>query len=118
MNTYYEIIATFEGEKEVLFGSFVKADCTNELQAERDSWKSDGYKGIKIVSKQVEDEPDKEVYKGELMTSKELWMNQAPCFNFELDEEQLLERALEVGFVTETEQTRDNQPLYLINQDY
>jgi hypothetical protein len=26
-------------------------------------------------------------------------LEQAPCFNFELDQEQLLEKALEVGFV-------------------
>jgi hypothetical protein len=28
-----------------------------------------------------------------------LWMNQAPSFNFELDEDELLVKALKVGFV-------------------
>ena len=28
-----------------------------------------------------------------------LWMNQAPSWNFELDEDELLAKALEVGFV-------------------
>ena len=32
-------------------------------------------------------------------TKKELWMNQAPCWNFDLDEDELLEKALEVEFV-------------------
>ena len=34
-----------------------------------------------------------------IYTKKSLCLEQAPCFNFELDQEQLLEKALEVGFV-------------------
>ena len=48
-----------------------------------------------------------------IVTSKELWMEQAPCFNFELDETQMLAKALEKGFVTEV---GENQ--YLINEEY
>jgi hypothetical protein len=32
-------------------------------------------------------------------TKETLWLNQAPSFNFELDADQLLEKALIVGFV-------------------
>lgn len=113
MNTYYKVTATMDGEPDVLYGSFVKADCTHEIEAERESWKAEGYKGIKIISENTTDTPDKEVYKDELVTSHELFMQQAPSFNFEKDEAGLLTHALEVGYVTEVS---DN--LYLINQDY
>mgnify|MGYP003627899428 CR=1 FL=1 len=47
------------------------------------------------------------------LTKKELWMSQAPSFNFELGEEALLEKALEVGFVTKTDEDQ-----YLVNEEY
>lgn len=62
MTKYYEITAKFEGEKELLFGSFIKADCLYELEAERDSWKGEGYKSIKLVSRETEEKPDTTVY--------------------------------------------------------
>jgi len=34
-----------------------------------------------------------------IYTKKSLWLEQAPSFCFELDQDQLLEKALEVGFV-------------------
>ena len=34
-----------------------------------------------------------------IYTKKSLWWEQAPSFNFELDRDQLLEKALEVGIV-------------------
>ena len=40
-------------------------------------------------------------------------MTQAPCFNFELDEDQLLDKALEVGFVTKVD-----EDLYEVNDNY
>ena len=40
-------------------------------------------------------------------------MTQAPCFNFELDEDQLLDKALEVGFVTKVD-----EDLYKVNNNY
>jgi hypothetical protein len=46
-------------------------------------------------------------------TKHSLWMNQAPSFNFELDENQLLAKALSVGFVKKTGQDR-----YELNADY
>ena len=48
-----------------------------------------------------------------ILTSKELWMNQAPSFNFDLNEEQILAKALEAGFVTEV-----GNDQYLVNQKY
>jgi len=49
------------------------------------------------------------------LTSKELWNQQAPNLHFELNEEQLLKKALDVGFVTKVEGKED---AYLINEDY
>ena len=48
-----------------------------------------------------------------IFTKHELFMNQAPNFNFELDEDQLLKKALEVGYVIEID---DNK--YLVDNDY
>lgn len=36
-----------------------------------------------------------------IFTKDALWLDQAPSFNFELDKDQLLAKALEVGFVVE-----------------
>ena len=36
-----------------------------------------------------------------IYTKKSLWLEQAPSFCFELDQDQLLEKALEVGFVVQ-----------------
>ena len=47
------------------------------------------------------------------VTAKELYMAHAPSFNFELDQEQLLAKALQLGFVTTV---GDDQ--YKINGDY
>ena len=35
-----------------------------------------------------------------IVSKKDLWRLQAPAFNFELDEDQLLKKALSAGFVT------------------
>jgi len=47
------------------------------------------------------------------VTKKELWLDQAPSFNFELGEDSLLKKALEVGFVTKTDEDQ-----YLVNENY
>ena len=49
----------------------------------------------------------------EYMKTQELFMAQAPSWNFELDEEQLLNRALELEFVTKIGDDK-----YLMNNDY
>ena len=115
MNKYYQVVATLDGEKEVLFGSFEKADCVYEIDAEKASWKDDGYKGIKIEIKETNDKPDLEVYKDSIVTSEQFFQQQAPSFNFELNEDELIEKGLEVGFITKIEGAED---LYLINRDY
>jgi len=48
-----------------------------------------------------------------VVTKKELWMQQAPSWNFDLGEDALLKKALERGFVTKVSEDQ-----YLINEDY
>jgi hypothetical protein len=47
------------------------------------------------------------------VTKKELFMWQAPSFNFDLSADQILYRALKVGFVTKVGDDK-----YLVNEDY
>ena len=114
-NTYFEVTAQIDGESEVLFGSFDKSDCVYEVDAEKVTWKDQGYKKIKIVSRETNDTPDSDVYSDSIVTSKQLWMQQAPAMNFECDESELLELALERGFVTKIDGRDD---AYLINNEY
>ena len=114
MNKYFEVTAIFDGVKEVLFGSFERSDCKYEVEAEKDSWKSDGYKKIKIESREVEETLDEVVYEDAIITKHELFREYAPSFNFELNEDQLVVEALERGFITNTGITDK----YLINRDY
>jgi hypothetical protein len=60
--TYYEVIGTFNGALDVLFGSFDRQDCKGEIEAERDTWKMDGFKSIRIRERQTEETPSAEVY--------------------------------------------------------
>lgn len=113
MNTYYTVMAHYENKAEILFGSFDKQDCKDEIEAEKESWKDQGYKKIQIISEQVEDAPDSGVYGDMFVTSKELYQQQAPAFNFEKDQSELLEYALEVGFVTKA-----GDDLYKMNFEY
>jgi hypothetical protein len=48
-----------------------------------------------------------------VFTKKELWLNQAPSFNFELDQDQLLDKALNAGFVKEI-----GEDQYQVNSNY
>ena len=48
-----------------------------------------------------------------LFTKNSLWLAQAPSFNFEMDEDQMLSYALEVGFVTKIGDDK-----YLRNNNY
>mgnify|MGYP000326940545 FL=1 len=48
-----------------------------------------------------------------VFTKQELWLNQAPCLNFEFDEDELLEEALDNGFVT-----RIGENKFLVNNEY
>lgn len=62
MNTYYEVKGTIDGETEILFGSYVRGDCAYELDAERDSWKDQGYRTLHIEARETDEEPDLDVY--------------------------------------------------------
>ncbi|MEK0324188.1 MAG: hypothetical protein QQN63_00660 [Nitrosopumilus sp.] len=50
-----------------------------------------------------------------IVTSKELFQQQAPSFNFELNEQQLLKKALSTGFVRAVQGKKDQ---YVINEAY
>ena len=113
--TYFEVTAEIEGEREVIFGSYIQSECQYELDSERDTLKGQGYKKIKIVERQVAEEPDPTVYEGQIVTSNELWLREAPSFNFELNETELLAKALERDFVTKINGAEDQ---YLINDEY
>lgn len=52
----------------------------------------------------------------DLLTSKEFWIQYAPCFNFEFDEKQLIRKGLERGFITKV--IKDGETLYEVNPDY
>ena len=49
----------------------------------------------------------------EIITKEDLFMWQAPSFNCELSADEILAKALEVGFVTEVSEDQ-----YLVNEDY
>ena len=48
-----------------------------------------------------------------VLSKQELWVWQAPSWNFELDADELLDKALELGFVTKISNDK-----YLINEEY
>lgn len=62
MFKYYEVIATIDGEDEVLFGSYDRSDCLYEKEAESFWWKDQGYRQIRISHRLVSEAPDPEVY--------------------------------------------------------
>ena len=59
---YFDVIGSIDGVSESLYGSFDRLDCKYELEAEKTSWKDQGYKGIQIVSRETSDKPDPTVY--------------------------------------------------------
>ncbi len=48
-----------------------------------------------------------------IFTKESLWLAQAPSFNFELDKDQLLAKALKVGFVVKIGKDK-----YIMNDNY
>lgn len=111
MNNYYEISGTIDSEEEILFGSFERADCVYELEAEKEQWKEEGYKKLRIKPKKTSEEASAEVY--EMVTSSEIFQRHAPDFNFELNEEELVQRGLDCGFLS-----RAGKDKYIISKDY
>ena len=59
MFKYYEIIAKCG---EVLYGSYDRSEATYELEAMRDQWRYEGYKGIKLRWTATEEKPDLAIY--------------------------------------------------------
>ena len=59
MFKYYEIVANCNT---VLYGSYDRSEATYELEAERDSWKDEGYRGIKLRWSATEEKPDTSIY--------------------------------------------------------
>ena len=53
-----------------------------------------------------------------LVTKEEIFLSQAPNFNFELDEDELVAEGLKRGFLTPSDQTRDGEKLFEINLHY
>ena len=57
-NTQYRLEATnTDGDIELLFSSGIKAECQEELAAERRQWKDEGYKGFSITPYSTDVEP-------------------------------------------------------------
>tara|TARA_R110001632_G_scaffold40643_6_gene101898 strand:+ start:484 stop:717 length:234 start_codon:yes stop_codon:yes gene_type:complete len=65
-HTYYMITAEMTGTVEQLAGSYDRSDMRYELDAMRDDWRSDGYRKIKLVTKQVSESPDPSVYSSDV----------------------------------------------------
>lgn len=59
---YYEVIGTYEGEKEILFSSYSRKDAIYEKTTSGQGWRWDGYTKIKLEKKIVDIAPDREVY--------------------------------------------------------
>lgn len=59
MFSYYEIVSKCG---EILYGSYDQAEARYELLAERNTWKQDGYTGIKLRWKAVSEAPDVGIY--------------------------------------------------------
>ena len=57
-NIQYKLQATnIDGDIELLYSSGIKADCQEELDAERRQWKQEGYKGFSITPHATDIEP-------------------------------------------------------------
>ena len=59
---FFQITAKLDGVTENLYGSYDKAEAEYELEAMKDSWKDEGYKGIKLVWKATDEAPDPDIY--------------------------------------------------------
>jgi len=58
MSNYYEVTATLDDYDEVLFGSYDLAEAKSELYEIKPSAKRDGYKNIRIESRDCPDAPE------------------------------------------------------------
>lgn len=87
---------------------FVPANLVKEALEEIKQHGVYNYENTVIV-----DETPEQVETKRPVTKHALWMQQAGSFNFELDEDQLLDKALDSGFVQKVSEDQ-----YLINEEY
>ena len=59
---YYELVGTTEGVQEVLFGSFIKSEVKKEKEFEQEVLRWQGYRCLKVVTREVEETTDFEFY--------------------------------------------------------
>jgi hypothetical protein len=59
MYKYYEVVANCQT---VLYGSYDRDEAKFELEAMRDTYKEDGYKGVKLRWRATEEAPDVGIY--------------------------------------------------------
>ena len=62
MTKYYEVKADHNDGTEIMYGSFVRHHCVCEIESEKEGWKTEGYKKIRIESRETKDQPDPEIY--------------------------------------------------------
>jgi len=55
---YYQVTAHIDGRRERLFGSYAKQDCIWEIDAEKASWKNEGYQAIHLSTTTTATAPD------------------------------------------------------------
>jgi hypothetical protein len=111
---YFELVAEIDGTKEVIFGSFVKSECIYEKEAEARELKASGYKKIQIVSRETGEKPDKEVDPDHIVSKKEWFQLHAPSFNFELNQDQLIQKAIDRKILKKF----DDDQYFIIDDDY
>ena len=58
---YYQVTAKIDGQNDVLYGSYNRDDCKDEINAEKESWKNEGYKSI-ITTTTTTNVPDMSIY--------------------------------------------------------
>tara|TARA_R110002096_G_C14182162_1_gene687023 strand:- start:54 stop:287 length:234 start_codon:yes stop_codon:yes gene_type:complete len=77
-----------------------------------------------MTNQEIENKNLKELFRKQslgqviLYTKQELFIAQAPSFNFELNADQLVTKGLEVGFITEVGKDQSFQTIYEVNQSY
>jgi len=59
---YFQITAKFDGATDILYESYDKAEAEYELEALRDTWKDEGYRGIKLGWVAISEAPDANIY--------------------------------------------------------
>jgi len=111
---HYKVTGEIDGQVEELYCSFLRSDCVYEKEAEKENWKEQGYKKIKIVSEEINEEPDEEVYGDNIVTKEEWFILQAPAMNFEMNAEELIEEAIERNILKHIKEDK----YLIIDEDY